>query len=93
MLVIIRSAPDTTEGKRGISLAERMGADIVLLQNGTYFAQRDKLESFSGRSFLLDDDRKLRGLMTGELNERVKCIDYGGLVDLIAETDKVLGMF
>ncbi len=93
MLVIIRSAPNTTEGKRGVTLAERMGADIVLLQNGAYFAQKDNLENFSGSAFVLADDKKLRGLAAGDLEERVKNIDYGGLIDLMARSDKVLGMF
>ncbi len=93
MLVIIRSAPDTTEGKRGVELAERMAADIVLIQNGAYFARKDRLDNFSGSAFMLNDDRKLRGLSAGDLDERVKTIDYDGLIDLMAQSDKVLGMF
>ncbi len=93
MLVIIRSAPDTREGKTGVELAERMAADVVLLQNGVYFAQKDKLENFSGVAFMLDDDRKLRGLTADYPGERIKSIDYDGLIDLMAQSDKVLGMF
>lgn len=93
MLVIIKSAPDTTEGKRGVKLAEKMAADLVLLQNGAYFAQKDKLENFSGTAFVLEDDRKLRGLSAGDLEERVKSIDYDRLIDLMSQSDKVLGVF
>ncbi len=93
MLVIIKSAPDTHEGKRGVKLAEKMAADIVLLQNGAYFAQKDKLATFSGTAFVLEDDKKLRGLATGDIEEKVKSLDYDGLVDLMAQSDKVLGMF
>jgi sulfur relay protein TusB/DsrH len=93
MLLIIKSAPDTPEGKGGIRLAERVGADIVLLQNGTYFARKNKLESFSGAAFILDDDKKLRGLKDSDLEERVKFIDYDGLIDLMTQSNKVLGIF
>ncbi len=93
MLVIIKSAPDTPEGKGGVELAERMDARVVLLQNGAYFAQKGRLDSFSGAAFMLDDDRKLRGLTSDDLDERVKCIDYTGFIDLMTESDKVVGMF
>lgn len=92
MLVIIKSAPDTPEGKGGIRLAERMGADIVLLQNGTYFARKNKLENFSGAAFILEDDKKLRGLKDSDLEERIRSIDYGGFIDLMTQSDKVLGI-
>lgn len=95
MLVIIRSAPDTTEGRRGIKLARDMSADVVLLQNGAYFMQSGKLEdlAFIGMAYILDDDRKLRGLKEPEAGARIKGISYDGIVDLMAESDKVIGMF
>ncbi|MCL4475953.1 MAG: DsrH/TusB family sulfur relay protein [Nitrospirae bacterium] len=93
MLVIVKSAPDTTDGKRGIKLARDMAADVVLLQNGIYFAQRERLEGFCGTAYVLDDDVRLRGLKNGEIEKDIKRLDYGSLVDLMAGEDKVMGMF
>ncbi len=93
MLVIVKSAPDTTDGKRGIKLARDMAADVVLLQNGIYFAQRERLEGFCGTAYVLDDDVRLRGLKNGEIEKDIKRLDYGSLVDLMAGEDKVVGMF
>ena len=45
MLVMIKSAPDTTDGALGLTLAKESGADLVLLQNGVYFAQKERLGS------------------------------------------------
>ena len=61
MIVIIKSAPDTPEGKRGIKLARDMAADLFLIQNGVYFAQEERLEGFCGTVYVLEDDLKLRG--------------------------------
>lgn len=93
MLVIVKSAPDTTDGKRGIKLARDMAADVVLLQNGIYFAQRERLEGFCGTAYVLDDDVRLRGLKNDEIEKDIKRLDYGSLVDLMAGEDKVVGMF
>ncbi len=95
MLVIIRNAPDTPEGKRGVKIARDMSADIVLLQNGVYFLKEQALEDlgFVMTAYVLEDDRRLRGLMGADENKNIKDIDYGGLVDLMTETDKVIGMF
>jgi len=38
MLVIVKSTPDTPEGKRGIKLAIDITANVVLIQNAVYFA-------------------------------------------------------
>ncbi|MBI3592910.1 MAG: hypothetical protein HY099_05465, partial [Nitrospirae bacterium] len=62
MLVIIKSAPDTPEGKRGVKLARDMAADLFLIQNGVYFAQEERLEGFCGNTYALEDDLKLRGI-------------------------------
>jgi len=94
MIVIIRNAPDTPEGKRGVKIARDMAADIVLLQNGVYFLKAQALEDlgFIGTAYVLEDDRRLRGLKDAGENKNIKGIDYGGLVDLMTETDKVVGM-
>jgi sulfur relay protein TusB/DsrH len=93
MLVIVRSAPDTTEGKRGVRIAVKTGAGIIFLQNGVYFAQKDILEEFSGTAYVLDDDTRLRGLKDSDLNDKIRCIGYDSLVDLITGSNKVIGMF
>lgn len=93
MIVIIKSAPDTADGKRGVKLARDMAADIVLLQNGVYFAQRERLEGFCGTVYALEDDIRLRGLREDEVEREVRKLDCGGFVDLAAREDKVLGLF
>jgi sulfur relay protein TusB/DsrH len=93
MLVIIKSAPDTTEGARGLTLAKEGGADLVLLQNGVYFAQKERLGAFTGAVYVLDDDKRLRGLKDSEMDARTKSIDYDKLTDIITGGDKVVGLF
>ncbi len=93
MLVIVKSAPDTTDGKRGVKLARDMAADVVLLQNGIHFAQGERLEGFCGTAYALDDDIRLRGLKDDEIEKNIKRLDYGSLVELMANEDKVVGMF
>jgi sulfur relay protein TusB/DsrH len=93
MLVIIKSAPDTTDGARGLTLAKEDGGDIILLQNGVYFAQKERLGSFPGAVYVLDDDVRLRGLKDAELDDRAKTIDYDKLTNIITGDDKVVGLF
>jgi sulfur relay protein TusB/DsrH len=90
---IIKSAPDTSEGKRG-QLARR-SADLVLLQNGVYFMQGQKLgdAGFAGKAYVLEDDRQLRGLDKKGVSKNIRGINYDSLVDLMIENDKVIGMF
>ena len=93
MLVIIKSAPDTTDGARGLTLAKDGRADLILLQNGVYFAQKDRLGSFPSAVYVLDDDKRLRGLKDSELDVRAKIIDYDKLTDILTGEDMVVGMF
>ncbi len=93
MLVMIKSAPDTTDGALGLTLARESGADLVLLQNGVYFAQKERLGALSGTIYVLDDDKRLRGLKDSEMDERVKIIDYHKLTDIITSGKRVNGMF
>ena len=93
MLVIVKSGPDTADGKRGVKLARDMAADVALLQNGVYFAQKERLEGFCGTVYVLEDDLKLRGLRHEEVEKEIERLDYGTLVDLMAQEDKVVGMF
>ena len=93
MIVMIKSAPDTTDGALGLTLAKEGGSDLVLLQNGVYFAQKERMGTFSGTVYVLDDDKRLRGLKDSEMDERVKTIDYDKLTDIITGGEKVAGMF
>jgi sulfur relay protein TusB/DsrH len=95
MLIIIKSPPETTEGRRGVKLATYMSADIVLLQNGVYFMQGQNLgdAGFTGKAYVLEDDRLLRGLKTDTDNKNIQGINYDSLVDLMTENDNVIGMF
>lgn len=93
MLVIIKSAPDTPEGKRGVKIARDMAADICLIQNAVYFAVKDRLEGFCGTVCLLDQDRNLRGISDGSIEKDIKIIDYDMLVDLMIREDNVIGAF
>jgi sulfur relay protein TusB/DsrH len=93
MLVMIKSAPDTTDGALGLTLAKESGADIVLLQNGVYFAQQERLGPFTGNVYVLGDDKRLRGLRDTEMDNRAKTIDYDRVAELITGGEKVVGMF
>jgi sulfur relay protein TusB/DsrH len=93
MIVMIKSAPDTTDGAIGLTLAKEDGADLVLLQNGVYFARKERLGAFPGTVYALDDDKRLRGLKDSEIDGRVKIIDYDKLTDIITGGKKVVGMF
>lgn len=93
MLVIVKSSPDTADGKRAVKLARDMAADICLIQNAVYFAQKERLEGFCGTAYVLDEDSKLRGLNDEEIGKNIKKLDYDGLVDLMVENEKVVGMF
>ncbi len=93
MLVMIKSAPDTTDGMLGLTLAKEGGADLVLLQNGVYFAQKERLGTFTGNVYVLGDDKRLRGLKDSDMDGHAKTIDYDKLTDIITGGEKVVGMF
>ncbi len=93
MIVMIKSAPDTSDGAIGLTLAKQGGADLVLIQNGVYFAQKEMLGVFPGAVYVLDDDRRLRGLKDAEMDSRAKTIDYDKLTDILTGEKKVVGMF
>jgi sulfur relay protein TusB/DsrH len=93
MLVIIKSAPDTPEGKRGLKMARDMAADLFLIQNGVYFAQEERLEGFCGTAYVLEDDLKLRGIKGTGIEKGIRETGYDSFVDLMDESNKVIGMF
>lgn len=93
MLVIIKSSPDTTEGKRGVKIARDTAANICLIQNAVYFAQKGRLEGFCGTVFILNEDAKMRGLTERDISKDVREIDYEELVDIMIQEDKIMGAF
>jgi sulfur relay protein TusB/DsrH len=70
-----------------------MASDMVLLQNGVYFAQRERFEGFCGKVYILEEDMRLRGLRDDEILKDAIKIDYDRLIDIMVEEDKVVGMF
>lgn len=93
MIVIVKSSPDTPDGMRGIMLAREARADLVLLQNGVYFANDNAIGELPGRIYALEDDIRLRGIDGAKTGSRIQSIDYDGWVDIMTENDKVVGMF
>ena len=93
MLVIIKSGPATPEGERAVKLAGEMGSDICLVQNAVYFAHSSRLGNFRGRVCALDEDMKLRGLTKDMGLNGIKTVNYTDMVDLMAASDGVVGMF
>ncbi|KKM84449.1 hypothetical protein LCGC14_1299070 [marine sediment metagenome] len=91
MLVIIKSSPDAMGAGSAVKLAEEMSADIVLLQDGIYLAEQDRLEGFSGTAHVLSEDLRLRGVES--ISKNIIPIGYEELIDLMAANDKVMGMF
>ncbi|MBI4828342.1 MAG: hypothetical protein HY804_05975 [Nitrospinae bacterium] len=91
MLVIIKSAPESPEARRGLALARDLGADVALIQGGVYFLTQGGLEGVKGAIYALEPDILLRG--AGAQRGGARMVGYDGLVDLMAGADKVLGMF
>ncbi len=87
MLFLISSAPDTKEFKTAYRLAKDIKADVCLLQNAVYASRSIN----DNKLYVLGDDLKLRGIGEEEISGRI--IDYGQLIDLITDADKVVGIF
>ena len=93
MIVIIKSAPDTPEAKRGITMAGDLAADLVLVQNAVYLARPGQVGGIRGAVYALDEDLLMRGLGPDADIGSVRRIDYDMLVDLIMKADQVHGAF
>ncbi len=87
MLFLIASAQETQEFRTAYTLATEMKADICLIQNAVYAARSID----NGSVYVLNDDMALRGIGEHEISGRP--IDYGQLVDLMTNTEKVAGVF
>lgn len=94
MIVVVKSGPDTTDGRRGVTLARSAGAALILIQNAVVFAHAGLAGTAApGAVYALEDDLRLRGLGAADLGERIVRIGYPELVDLLAGADKVVGAF
>ncbi len=93
MIVMIKSGPETSDGEVGLALAKQGSADLVLLQNGVYYAQKERFGIFPGAVYVLDDDKRLRGLKDSEIDGRAKTITYDALADILTGGEKIVGMF
>jgi sulfur relay protein TusB/DsrH len=87
VLFLIASAQDTQEFKTAFRMAKEVNADICLLQNSVYAARNPD----DNNMYVLSDDMTLRGINENEISGRP--IDYGELVDLMTNSDKVVGIF
>ena len=100
MLIVIKSSPDTPEGKRGVSLARQTGADVVLVQDAVRFAAKEPFEGLQtgGKVYLLEEDASRLAGSTETASEAIIAsgairINYDAFVDLLASENKVQGMF
>ncbi len=74
--------------------AQKLG--IILVQNGVYHAttkENGKASSLLDKTpniYALSEDIQIRGMKAGDVDKRVKVVNYGDVVDLIFnEYDKV----
>ena len=93
MLVMVKSDPRSAEGQQAVRLATDLAADLVLLQNGVYFALPGRLGAFRGTPYVITDDLKLRGVKGSDLVSAAQEITYDALIDLMTATDNVIGAF
>ncbi len=87
MLFLISSSPDTKEFKTAVRMAKDVNGTICLLQSAVY-ASRDL---YDPDMYVLSDELQLRGIKDNEIS--CKTINYNQLVDLMTNSDKVMGMF
>ena len=93
MIVMIKSAPDTQEAKRGITLAGDLVADVVLIQDAVNLVRLVQDVGIRVSVYALDEDLRMRGLGPNADIGAIRRIDYDMLVDLITKADKVHGVF
>jgi sulfur relay protein TusB/DsrH len=93
MLVMVESDPRSAEGQQAVRLAAVLAADLILLQNGVYFALPGRLGAFRRTPYVITDDLRLRGIKTSDLVSQAQEITYDALVDLMTTTDNVIGAF
>jgi len=89
MLFIISSSPETHEFKTALQMAE--GSDICLIHDAVYLSMKGDV-SLPGKIYVLKDDLSLRGIKEEGL-KGLMVIDYSEMVDLMAQAEKVVGIF
>ncbi len=74
----------------------KAGSAILLIEDGVYAAIKGteveaKMKAAAGdkKLYVLGPDIKARGLDEGQVIDGITVVDYGGFVDLAAESDKV----
>jgi len=83
ILVIIKNSPNTTEGKKRLEIAKDTAADILLLEDGVYFALEGMLKGFCGTVYAVEEDLKLRKIE--KIKTGIKLINYKFVDNLIKE--------
>jgi len=91
MTVIVKSAPDTPDGRKGLQTAIDLGADVILLQNGVYFVLSGSAAVAGMQVYAMEEDCMMRGIRIPSDNS-VRMIDYAELVDIMQMSDHVIGM-
>ena len=92
MTVIVKSSPDTPEGKRGLQTAIELGAaHLVLLQNGVYAVHSEAASAPDMQVCAIKEDCLMRGIPVHP-DSKVRMIDYDELVDILQQSDHVVGM-
>lgn len=91
MTVIVKSSPDTPEGKRGWQTAIDLSADIVLLQNGVCAILSEYASIPDIQVYAIEEDCLMRGIPAHSAG-RITMIDYAELVDIMQKSDHVIGM-
>jgi sulfur relay protein TusB/DsrH len=93
MLVILKSPPGTSEGRRGVRMARELAADLVFLEDGVYYARKGILEGFCGMAYMLQEDGRARGIAPEEIEKEIKVITYAELISLIETEERTIGVF
>jgi len=85
-----KASLDQTASKDCFRALEK-GDALVLIEDGVYLTQRNKIVKKSISIFALQHDLHLRGL--SPMQNRVQIIDDAGFVELCTQYDKVVSWF
>ena len=105
--ILIKSGPHAAEANRALEmvsdlLAQDHSVNLYLMQDAVHFCRPDLKQTSSvdlGQLMdkklevnVLDQDAKLRGIDAGSVKPGISDGDYVSLVDLMASSDRVIGM-
>ena len=85
-----KASLDHTASKDCFRALEK-GDALVLIEDGVYLTQRNKIAKKSVTLFSLQHDLHLRGL--SPMQSRIKIIDDAEFVDLCTQYDKIVSWF